>query len=345
MEIDFEEITPVFVIKLLIPTMVLMSFVTLLLLVAIPVLCCMVQIDSKLKLSLTIAFGVVGFILWMVSLKGISGGFFKELLQLIQELFDIANIVKDNIEQIGTCLDNSTFFDVTPITDIEEEIIKHKETAKNWYMIVKAVLITCYSFLGTACITFPIFVYKRWRISKIILCVFFSVILFIIFITMVPVSNGGYSALGYVCGSDMDSHNGKINDMILSFDDSVTSSSTFCDHEMWQYLCNIQQCNDGDKLIDDLFNVTELEQVNSTGTCDSQTVIDLIESTLDDTLGCTNVQSLYNKAIDIVICTEFYNLFVYTLWPVGLGTIFTVLLFTIGFLNETDYTSVWIDEF
>jgi hypothetical protein len=91
-------------------------------------------------------------------------------------------------------------------------------------------------------------------------------------------------------------------------------------------------------LLGDIFNVTEFEHANEEnqliGICEFNQVKELIESTIEETLGCTQLQALYVKTIDVVICTEFHHFFVYTLWPVGLGTIVFIVMITIGFLYE-----------
>lgn len=346
---DFNTFPTDFVIQFLIPTIVFFGVVILLLFIAVPVTCCTVIIDRRVKLILVISCGVIGLTLWSIALNRIAGGYFEELLSLIDEAFEIMNTVKNNLDSVESCLGNFTEgFDLGPVNDIETEFKKHKNIAEKWHRTIRIIIFTCYSLICAACVFFPIFVVKSWKVSKIIVCSVIALILFIVFIVMVPVSNGGYSGLRYVCGTNIVEHNEKINELITKFDDSVTRD-TFCEHETYQYICDVQTCNHGDQLLGGFFNLTDMEQANITnsllGGCEYQTVYDLIETTLEDTLGCENIQGLYNKAIDTVLCTEIQNLFVFTLWPVGLGTIFTILLFTVGFLKESEYSAISSGEF
>lgn len=345
---NFDTFPTDFLIQEIIPSIVLFSVIIILILVGIPVICCTVVIDKRLKLILVSFLGVITFILWVVALTGILSDYLEELINLINDALDTINTVKDNFSEVQTCLNTTEFINLDPISDFETEYNKHKKTAEKYNRIAKIVLITIYSLLISASVAFPLFVYKSWRKSKLATCCLLSLLLFIVFLIMIPISNAGYSALSYVCGGDIDGHNKKINELIAHFDDSITPE-TICENDNWQYLCNVQTCSAGDELLGDFFNITELEAANATNTlingCQFQTIYDLMETTLSDNLGCENVQGLYNKAVDTVICTEFHNLFAFTLWPVGLGTIFTILLFTVGFLYESDYSSVGTTEF
>lgn len=346
---DFNTFPTDFVVQLLIPSIVLFGVVILLVFIAVPVTCCTAVIDKRIKIIITTFCAVAGLILWTLALNGFLGGYFDELLNLIEDAFDIVNEVKGNLDEVETCLGNFTDgFDLGPINDIETEFNKHKKTAEKWHRIIRIILISCYSVLITTCVVFPVFVYRSIKVPKIIITCVVALILFIVFIVMVPVSNGGYSGLRYVCGTDISGHNEKVNKLIATFDDSVTEE-TFCEHKTWQYLCDLQTCNSEEQLLGEFFNLTELEEANVTQTllngCQYQTVYNLIETTLEETLGCDNLQGLYNNAIDNVLCTEFQNLFVYTLWPVGLGTIFTIIMLTVGFLKVNDYLIVKTSDF
>jgi hypothetical protein len=341
---SFDPIPISFFVQLLIATIVLFSVIVVLVLVVIPITCCTTTVHRQVKLILVVFLGVVSSVLWFISINGIVGGYLDDLITLSDTIFTTIDTVKTNMHSVESCLGNFTDkIDLSVITDVETEFNKHKSTVTKWHGIAETSLLVTYSLLGTGTLLFPFLVYKKYRISSIIMTVLFSFFLFVIFIAMIPLSNAGNSGLSYVCGSDIDAHNTKIKELIMHFDGSVTLEG-FCDHSQWQYVCDVQTCNEGDALLDNFFNITELQQANLTGSllngCDYNHVESIIVTTLEDTIGCSAVRGYYEKMVDGILCTEFYNLFVFTLWPVGLGTIFTILLFTVGFLTETDYVSV-----
>lgn len=111
-----------------------------------------------------------------------------------------------------------------------------------------------------------------------------------------------------------------------------------------QYLCEIQTCDAGDILLENVFNMSQLEDANMSSTlhngCQFENITTTVDNLLNNTLSCTNVQGIYHSIIDEMVCGDFYNLFVYTLWPIGIGAITTILTFTMSILDENDYKKI-----
>lgn len=337
---------PTFIVGLLIPTIVLFSVMFLLVAICVPVTCCYLKVDRDVKNYLMWGLAVISLSLWVLPIVGLAGGYMDELLAVIDEIFETTNTVSANINTITTCFNNeSDPVNLDPVLDIETDIKKYTADVDHYHDIAIYTLISCYSVLLLAIVWFVLsatFTIKPNRLTVILS----AVILTIVFIIMIPVSNAGYSALSYVCGDNLDGHNKKVNELIASFDDTVTAE-TFCEHDTWKYLCDVQTCDEGDQLLGDVFNTTLLEELNEsnefteTQECEFEALMDLIENTLDDELGCKKLKGLYTTVIDTVLCKKVNQLFTFNLWPVGIASITTVMLFTIGLLDyDTDYVSV-----
>lgn len=343
---NFDSVPTNFIVQLLIPTIIFFGIV-ILLLITFPCIRFNLILTQRTRLYITVSLSVVCIVLWSLSIYAITGGYVDELFSLSDKLFGIVNDIELNMNIVQSCFKNETDFDyvdLSTFSDIEDDVDEYKDIVNKWHNVVKSILISCYSVLILSSALFPVVLYRRpWKIT---LCVVMSIIVLILFILMVPISNAGYYALQYVCGDNISEHNQKVNKLIGTFDDSVGDGpNAVCQHETWQYLCDLQSCTDGESLLGDVFNTTEFEQARDNnellGQCNYTDVVDLITDTVDNILGCTNIKSIYNKALDVVLCTEFENLFGFTLWPVGLATLLTIIMFIIGF-SQNDDTSIYI---
>lgn len=341
---DFDPFPVDFVVGLLVPSIVFFSVMILLLFIVIPITCCNVTLTTTTQRYMSWAFALAATVSWALALFGISRGYLDETLDLADKVFDTAKTVNTNINTALTCFNNETVpLDLSVILEIEAEFDKYSGDVEKWHGVATSSLIASYSLLIGITITY-LFINDR-LIKKIIIGVS-ALILFIVFLIMIPVSNVGYSAVGFICGDDIGQHNTNIKELIANFDDSVTVE-TFCDDDTWKYLCDVQTCSDGDSLLSDVFNTTLLEEANTNGmlsalgpSCNYEVLLEMIENTLDDTLGCTKIKGYYTTMVDVILCNDLQQVFSFTLWPVGLGTIFTVGLLTVGLVSVVDYSVV-----
>jgi hypothetical protein len=280
-----------------------------------------------------------------VSLKGILSNFFDSSIDTSNSILNIVDTVMTNLDYVNTCVGNFTEdLNLEFVTDIETEFEDYKTIVVKWYGVGEIVIIAIYSLLGTSCLIFQLFVWKRMKIAKILITVLISLVLFITFLSMVPLSNAIHSGLSYVCGNNIEDHNLKINSLISNFDNSIEAED-FCTDEHWEYVCFVQSCEIGDQIFSDFINTSMFEEFNSTelgSNCELEELENIINTTLEETLSCSNLRGYYEKIVNDIICDKVYIFAVFTLWPVGVATIFTILLLTFGFLRENDYMKVGI---
>lgn len=334
-----------FFINLLIPTLIFFSTIVLSLLFIIPITCCTVSIQKKTKMNLVIFTGSISTILWFVSLKGILSDFFDSSIDTSNSILETVDTVMTNIDYLKICVGNFTEdLNLEFVTDIETTFEDYKSIVIKWYGVGEIVIIALYSLLGTSCLIFQLFVWKRMKIAKILIAVVISLVLFITFLSMVPLSNAIYSGLSYVCGSNIEDHNLKINSLISAFDKSIEVED-FCTHEHWEYVCFVQSCENGDQIFSDFINTSMFEEFNTTelgSNCELEEMEHIVNTTIDETLSCSNIRGYYERIVNDIVCDKVYVFAVFTLWPVGIATIFTIMLLTFGFLRENDYIKLQV---
>lgn len=343
---SFDPVPINFFISLLIPTIVLLGVMICFICLVVPISYYTFELTKQEKVKWTVVFGLMSGVLWFLSINGIVGSYLDDTLVISSEIFDTVDIVSTNLDIIDNCIDKRTNefdIDLKFVADVETEFEKHKDTVVKWHGTAETTVIIFYVLLGVGSLIIPFLIYKGFKTSTLILAVVMGVVIMILFIVLVPVSNVGYSGLFLVCGNNIEGHNKKINELIQHID-KQSSDDTFCDDKTWQYLCDIQTCNFNEPVLNEVFNVTELQHANNTGNflsgCDYEHVERIIISTLEDTLGCDKIRGYYERFVNGIVCTEFHELFAYTLWPVGFASVFTIILIFIAFFPETDYTII-----
>lgn len=342
---SFDDPVPVdFFIGLMVASIVFLSVILMLVICITPITYCTLEVRPKVKLYSTLAVALVSGIFWFVSINGVVGPYLYNFILISDEIFTTLNTVVTTIDSFETCVGNRTdTLDLNFALDIETEFDKYRGDVSKWHKTTRNILISLYTLLGVGCITFPYLIYRGWRTTKLIFLIVMGILLFIVFITLVPLSNVGYSGLYYVCGDNIEGHNEKINKLIGRFDDTVNQEQ-FCSHRDWRYLCDVQMCSGDGPLLDNVISLEDLQQSNLSGSilggCDYEYVEQLVIDTIENTLSCNNIRGYYDRFVDEIVCTEFHELFVYTLWPVGFATVFTTIMFIIGFMPETDYVLI-----
>ena len=125
---------------------------------------------------------------------------------------------------------------------------------------------------------------------------------------------------------------------------SNVTEGELCLDDTYKILCDVQTCTPGQRILDDTFNLTELEEADANGVlpagCNATYLTNIINATLDEVFGCEKVKGYYEQFVFNIVCDEFDRLFTFTLWPVGLAAVFTVSLLVSLVTRTSDYEKI-----